>query len=252
MEMLSFDLRGKFAHFRKYYANNTALSFAIPPRTTVMGIAAAIIGLPRDSYHEQLAPDRLRFGVRLLTPVKKSFHRLNLLMIKGAPDFRGQKGRVQTPFEMVSGLDVKQDSVAYRIYVSPTEKGRKVFSELKVKIEKKEAGYNLSLGPAFCLAAMENVQLHLTPKAIEGGDEFVPVSTAVQADKVREIDLSKGKLLLEEELLPGAFMKDYDRELSGMNRVLFATDGQPVSVKLEGTYFELMENGVNVNITFLE
>jgi len=35
MEILSFDIVGKFAHFKKYYANNTALSFSIPPRTTI-------------------------------------------------------------------------------------------------------------------------------------------------------------------------------------------------------------------------
>ena len=49
MQVLTFDLVGKMAHFRKYYANNTAMSFSVPPRTTLMGVLAAILGLPRDS-----------------------------------------------------------------------------------------------------------------------------------------------------------------------------------------------------------
>ena len=86
MEVLCFKMSGKLAHFRKYYANNTAFSFTIPPRTTLMGIVAAIMGLERDSYYELLASENIHFGVRVITPLKKSFHRLNFLSIKTLGD----------------------------------------------------------------------------------------------------------------------------------------------------------------------
>src|SRR5699024_4938202 len=131
MEILSFKISGKMAHFRKYYANNTAFSFSIPPRTTLMGIVAAAIGLPKDSYYEEMASERINFGIRVLNPLKKSFHRLNFLSVKSvgdvskhlSSDLRGENGRIQTPFEIITGWKMAQDEVAYQIFISGKDKG---------------------------------------------------------------------------------------------------------------------------------
>ena len=71
MEIIQFDISGKFAHFRKYYANNTALTYSLPPRTTVMGILAAILGRSRDSYYEEFSSDKILIGIAIKTPIKK-------------------------------------------------------------------------------------------------------------------------------------------------------------------------------------
>jgi len=119
MEILSFKISGKMAHFRKYYANNTAFSFCIPPRTTLMGIVAAAMGWSKDSYYEDLASENIQFGIRVLRPLKKSFHRLNFLSIKStgdiaknwSSDFRGEGGRIQTPFQVVTAWDLAKGDV---------------------------------------------------------------------------------------------------------------------------------------------
>ncbi|MFW6351989.1 MAG: CRISPR-associated protein Cas5 [Bacteroidota bacterium] len=131
MEILCFKISGKLAHFRKYYANNTAFSFSIPPRTTLMGIVAAVMGWDRDSYYEALSSENIHFGVRVLTPLKKSFHRLNLLSIKKpgdmlkkwSSDFRGEGGRIQTPFEIVSGPDLVKNEVEYQVFLGVNRGG---------------------------------------------------------------------------------------------------------------------------------
>lgn len=252
MEMLSFDLRGKFAHFRKYYANNTALTFSIPPRTTLMGIIAAILGLPKDSYYKGLGPEHLRLGVQALTPIKKSFHRLNLLMIKSSSDFRGQKGRIQTPFEIITGLDLRRDSVVYRVFVMPATEDSQAFHNLKEVLNKGKFTYSVTLGTAFCLASIENIRIGLKPETLEGGSEFLPIATATPVDKITEINLLEGKLLIEEELLPGGFVDDYNRELAFMRRVLFPIDGKPMGVKIKGEYLLSIHNGVSEYITLLD
>ena len=40
-------------------------------------------------------------------------------------DFRGEGGRIQTPFEVVSGWDLTKDEVVYQVFISPTEQGEK-------------------------------------------------------------------------------------------------------------------------------
>lgn len=253
MEMLSFDLRGKFAHFRKYFANNTAFSFSIPPRTTLMGITAALLGRPRDSYYQELGPDRIRYGIRVIEPVKKEFHRLNLLMIKGASDFRGQKGRVQTPFEIITGRDLRNGEVAYRVYLSPKASGKATYDSIINQLKDRKQVYNLTLGPAFCTAYLSNVQTELNPAVHQASpDHFLSIHSAIRTDQIKEIQFNEEKLLVEEELLPAAFVDDYNRELSSMQRVLFSTDGRPLHVKIEGEYLAVNNGDETEFITMLD
>ena len=51
MDLLVFDISGKFAHFRKYYTNSSSLTYLVPPRTSIYGLIAGILGLERDSYY---------------------------------------------------------------------------------------------------------------------------------------------------------------------------------------------------------
>ena len=54
MKIIVFDIKGKFAHFRKFYTNSSSLTYGIPPRTAICGILAAILGLERDSIMKSL------------------------------------------------------------------------------------------------------------------------------------------------------------------------------------------------------
>jgi len=114
MDVISFDIAGKLAHFRKFFSNNTALSFSIPPRTTIMGILAAICGMPKDSYYELFSSENIDIGIASLTKTKKIIHRVNFLRVLGPGDFKGRQGRIQTPFEVVSGHDIKNADVMFR------------------------------------------------------------------------------------------------------------------------------------------
>src|SRR5699024_9625897 len=97
--------------------------------------------------YETYKSDYLRIGIRVLSDLKKNFHRLNLLKINSLGDFRGGKGRIQTPFEIVTGNDLKTDSVKYRIYLAP--KGDSdLFENIKQSIEQDEQQFNITLGIA--------------------------------------------------------------------------------------------------------
>src|SRR5699024_6959678 len=145
MERLSFTISGKMAHFRKYYANNTAFSFSIPPRTTLMGMVAAAMGWPKDSYYEKLSSENINFAVRVLNPLKKSFHRLNLLKVNSVSDLRGRKGRIQTPFEIISPWDLKKGNVAYQVFITSEKGESETFQQIKTKLLRGNPIYNLSL-----------------------------------------------------------------------------------------------------------
>ncbi len=257
MEILSFDLVGKFAHFRKYYTNNTAMSFTIPPRTTLMGIVGAILGKPRDSYYEEFASDKLRFGIQVKSNIKKSFHRVNYLMIKDERDFRGRLPHVQTPVEIVSGNDLRKDNVRYRIYISYYGEDN-TFKELKTALLSNKINFNISLGTANHSASIENLSLiedaEIQENKIDG--KFISIDSVCKSENIEEIKFEKEEQdkynFIEEELMPADFKANFDREVEKMNRVIYTTGDIPLYAKFSGTLYSFKRQKEIVNIQFLD
>jgi len=264
MEIISFDVCGMLAHFRKYYANNTAFSYSIPPRTTAMGMLAAILGYERDTYYEQLASSHIRIGLRVMRPLKKTFHRLNFLSIKsrgdaleGTGDFTGAGGRIQTPFEVVSGQHMGKDLVVYRIFLAPGADDNGEFARLKTALQDRQQRFNLTLGTANFSAWIEKVNL-LENIESQQPTGWVKMHSAVPSGKIIRLDFQKDDLdnsynFLEEEMIPADFVANGNRELSKLVRVLFSTQGKPFTVELNTPFFTLPDVDGNLqNILFLE
>jgi CRISPR-associated protein Cas5h len=254
MELITLELHGKFAHFRKYFGNNTALSYALPPRTTLMGIFAALLGRERDTYYREMAAERLRIGVGILTPIKKSFHRLNNLMIKGGSDFRGRLGPVQTPYEMVTPVDVRGSVVKYKLFLSAHLAGQPLLDEISERLSDANYTYNICMGSAFCHAQIKNIQRYEAGnwRTQQANEEPVQLISAVPANLISAILLEEKRIIIEEEMLPGEFVDDHNRELKSLHKVLFSTSGHPLAVRLTGQYHSFETEEGRQNFTFLE
>lgn len=255
MEILSLDIEGKFAHFRKFHGNNTAMSYSIPPRTTITGILAAILGEPKDSYYERFQHKDIKIGIRILSDIKKTFHRLNYLKITGSGDFSGKNGRIQTPFEVVTAHDIKEGMVKYRFYISPGEE-TEIYERLKKALTNDDRRFNLSLGIAGFTAFISKVEIQ---EAIEQNtsSNWIKMHSACNSDEVSEIDFPNDAEFrfnhVEEELLPADFIGgEKGREVYRMNRVLFTTKKFPINVILSGNHYQLGTEDCIENIQFLE
>ncbi|SFQ80157.1 CRISPR-associated protein Cas5 [Hymenobacter arizonensis] len=255
MQMLTFELVGKMAHFRKYYANNTAMSFSIPPRTTLMGMLAAILGMPRDSYYDALSSQRLRLTVGVQTPLKKSFHRLNFLKVEAGRDLDGSRGHIQLPFEVVTGYDLTRDFVRYRVYVAPATLDQVMFDQLVTRLtEGSGPHFALSLGTANFSATLENICLYPQLQAASS-EEILEFHSAVPSERVKRLAepvWGEPAVLLDEELMPADFLSNQNRELVAMNRVLFSTNGHPLRAQVSGEYFELVGTNEIQRLVFME
>lgn len=49
-----FSYSGRFAHFLRAEASASALSYPVPPRTVILGVLGAVLGLPKDTPQEEL------------------------------------------------------------------------------------------------------------------------------------------------------------------------------------------------------
>ncbi|MBI5014902.1 MAG: CRISPR-associated protein Cas5 [Deltaproteobacteria bacterium] len=98
MDVLSFRWHAKYGHFLKAEANRNALTYPVPPRTAVLGLVAAIIGLEKD----QLALDLAGTLVSVAGAVPRKFwHKVKLRKDPPAPlpweVRRNQKGGEGAP-----------------------------------------------------------------------------------------------------------------------------------------------------------
>lgn len=265
MEILAFRIRGKLAHFRKYYANNTAMSFTVPPRTSIMGIMAAFMGLAKDSYYEAFSSENIRIGIRVLTPLKKTFHRLNLLSIKSlgdvsrhwSSDFRGAGGRIQTPFEVVCPWQIGKEDLAYQVFVAPNTPDARIFNTIKDHFLHKPAIFCPTLGTANFTAAIDAIQLVPGENIREStSTDFILFDSAIPVRMVQELafdsDAPETSSFIEEDLMPGDFSANGNREVRAMNRILFSTTRKPLKVKLLGPYYNVQFQEESVNIQFVD
>lgn len=176
MKILSFHLQGKMAHFRRYYSNSSALTYTIPPRTTLIGILAGLLGYPRDSYYEQFSLDECKIAVGLVSPIKKQVQKMNLLMIDGPNDFNGSKEHhSQTPTELILPLNIQSGIIDYKVWVH--HKNESIMYELERLLTVNPCGFcsrgiSLSLGTANHLG-------WLVLDGIMDGEDIIEETTAV-------------------------------------------------------------------------
>jgi CRISPR-associated protein Cas5h len=75
MDTLSFRWTAKYGHFLRAEANVNALSYPAPPRTAVLGLLAAILGLEKEALAVELAMVRVAVSG---APPRRFWHRVKL------------------------------------------------------------------------------------------------------------------------------------------------------------------------------
>lgn len=231
-----------------------------------MGIVAAAMGWPKDSYYEDLASDKIRFGIRVLNPLKKRFHRLNFLSIKSlgdlskkwSSDFRGEGGRIQTPFEIVSAWDISKGEVEYQVFVSPQPGQTTKFEQIKRHFLEKEPVFNLTLGTANFTAELFDILLYKIENISEVSPtkDFVLMHSALPVQIIEDLKFDKEEYdnynFVEEDMMPGDFIGNNNREVRRMNRLLFSTTPNPLRVRLNSQYYMLEKDGEQINMQFMD
>lgn len=59
MNIIRFRIQGRFGHFLRAEANASAPTYPVPPRTALLGLLGAVLGLPKDAPQSQLESARI-------------------------------------------------------------------------------------------------------------------------------------------------------------------------------------------------
>lgn len=253
MKIISFHLRGKMAHFRKVYSNSSALSYTIPPRTTIIGIIAGLLGRHRDEYYEEFALDRCHVAVASCSSIKKNMQKLNLLMVKKANDFNGSaEYHSQTATEFIIPQSIRDGFIDYKIWLH--HKDKYIMKEIEKTMVAGSGGYrsygiSIGLGTAFNLGWLENCTTVEGEEINEENDK--PILSVIPSRKLVEIlsdpILEGGYRLIKEEI-PLEFDSQRCITERGLGNMVISLNSKPVPARMN-SYIQLEDGNL---ITWME
>lgn len=221
MKGVVFDIGGKFAHFRKVYTNSSSLSYSVPPRTTISGLLAAMLGLERDSYYDRFNSQHLHIAVRKNGPTYSITQTLNYIKAVSTGELIKPKEHTQIPFEIITAVE----KVSYRIYAAFDDEG--ITTELQRRLRANRFVYPPTLGTAFFSADIDYVDE--ADFAEEISAESIALSSIVNASFIKNLALGEFSILKEK--MPRDFADN--RAVLPMEAYLVEANGRSLTVKMQ-------------------
>lgn len=233
--VLIFDIWGDYAHYKKIYATTSAVSYALPPKTSLYGYIGAILGLPKadNAYLSAFANKQCRLGISVLNPVV--MHRLGTNLRPNLNRF--VDNLKPTLMEYVY-------RPRYRIYVS--HKDSYFYDELRNALQTHQCRFTPTLGLANLLSNFVWVD-EVEADTIQP-TKAVPIHSVIPRKYLVDLDvnaLQNGTYELIEESLYAVEMNK-EREVTERDDILFnrkGEEGDPL-LALVTEYYVI--NGKNV------
>ena len=261
MRLIVFDVAGYIAHFRKYFSTTSALSYAFPPRTTISGMIAGILGYERDGYYELLSSENCKIGLQIRKPIRRIVQMVNYLMtdkeamdawykkLLRRPLTNRQLVSISQPAQVHAELVVADgqylSELCYRVFFSHDDEA--LMKNLKNRLIERRFCYPPSLGAANNIATIDYIQ---TMEAeVFHPKEEVEVSTVTPTSIVKSISPQEGLRIYIEELVPADFSPD--RILRRRESYIYEGSGKPVKLRIEGEVFRCSVKGGRVVGVFM-
>lgn len=249
MEVLSFHLCGKMAHFRRYYTNSSALSYSIPPRTTLSGIIAGLLGYEKDQYYDDFSMNNCDIALAVCKPLKKSVQTMNLLKIESPDQLNGSSGvHSQTATEFVLPYDIRRNYLDYQVWFH--HRDNLLMQELISLLDNNgpvygSKGATLAMGTAFNLgwiSGFEKIEAkEFTEKSATMINSVVPLS---RLDNLNMKEMTNHEYRLVREKIPLEFDKQRRITNRGLGNVIIDLNGNGIPVVID-SYVQL-ENGQRI------
>ncbi|MEJ6950739.1 CRISPR-associated protein Cas5 [Natronospora cellulosivora (SeqCode)] len=212
-KVLIFTIKGKVAHFKKYYSNKSSLTYKIPPRTVLMGMVASILKKPRDSYYDLLSPGQAKFGVKIKNKCYTHFECMNYLKEDG--------GHTQVRLQL---LLPTENTLSYRVFF--THQDESLLDELTANIKENKNGYGLFLGQRQFRAVAEFNDLIDEIDIVN--NYRGKIKTLTYKNNIKELDSNVSSNLIFDNM-PASFIKlETGREPERVVNVCFEENGDNI------------------------
>lgn len=232
-----FDIWGRFAHFKKIYVTTSALTYAVPFKTTIYGLVAAILGLDnrQNKYLNHFNETNCKLAIQIINPIK--IQRLNInLSQKPGPV---KENRKPTTMEYVVNPH-------YRIFFWHGDENIRM--KLLDQLTSQESVYTPVLGLAHCLANFKLIGESETQ--INSGK--TSVNSVILKSRLRSLDTSswngQNVHIQEQDMYP--MEMNTNREVTKRDSILFDLFGSPVNSEVD-EFYKVQMKDKNANIMLM-
>ncbi len=225
MRILAFDVSSSLAQFRKNYTTTSALTYSIPPPSSLKGLVGAFLGYRYGEVQEKLAS--MKFGLQVLSEIKKTRLMTNLINTKIdiAPLGISGSPRIQVRIEYVY-------EPRYRIYVATPDD--EIMNDLKESLIQHKSHFTPYLGVAYCIANFHWYnEFDAIARELKTTSE---VLTAVPKDWITQMDVQSGRRYMVERVPSNI---DAYRTPKGYVDLVFDAKGLPISGKFSQPLYDV-------------
>lgn len=235
-------VRGDWAHFRRIDRTVTKQTYRLPPRTTVAGLLAAIVGVGRDEYYDVFDPAVSAIGVEVVGDLRTTTQpSLGLGTNPGETfDSAGGTGKKTVKVYFPDSTDNRQIhsyeyvvDPAYRLYVAVEDAD--FHAALKHHLERGTSYYPPSLGLSELLARVETPESGVEHEVTEKSPSESTVEVDSAIPEAVETVVPREGTPHHVERLPAAMEADgRNRRTTEFVDYAFAADDEPLESTGDG------------------
>ena len=231
MKLISFQISGRYGHFLRAEGGASAPTYPVPPRTVILGIVGAVLGLNKDQPQILLEPAPIALSGRLV-----QIHWHNAKLRKDPPAAlpvkvkRSQKAEKTTKPEKATLI--RQEWLfepSYTVWVSVPDP---YFADLERRLIEKRWHFQPSLGLSEMMAELTYLKSEEASSLPEGSyymnSIFPQKNGRLDTDKIFEDELVIHSLRMPRTVTP-------DRVFSHENYFM-ERDARPVPVKTDQAF----------------
>ncbi|MEM9981969.1 MAG: type I-B CRISPR-associated protein Cas5b [Bacteroidota bacterium] len=230
-KILVFEIKGAYAHFKKIYATTSAVSYMIPPKTSLYGYLGAIVGLEKDRYLQSFQNKDCLIGLQICSPIR--MQRINTNLRPKLGRLKANDNRKPTTVEYVY-------KPHYKIYV--THKDAELMANLQNRLQNQQSTYTPTLGLANMLSSFHWVGSFEVEKTIV--DQPSPIHSVIPRKKFVRLDnqklLPEKNHLIEQSLF--SIEMDVERNVTERDDIIFDKNAQPIWAQVTNYYTIQQQN----------
>jgi CRISPR-associated protein Cas5h len=236
MKILVFDIWGDYAHFKKIYATTSALTYVVPPKTSLYGFVGAILGLEKNGnqYLKPFQDKQCLMGIGV--PNRLRLQRINMNLRPGIGPWKTGDTPKPTLMEFVY-------RPYYRVYFSHKDEG--LFQELWERLENRTPVYTPTLGLASLISNFKVITVQQSEPKLVG--ESVGIKSLIPMKQFKQFDRTKmlqnGNEVIEQSLYPVEM--DLERNVTERDDILLDRTGKVIPAVVS-EFYELSNIQSNV------
>lgn len=201
---LGFTLSGPWGHFRKPEGTISRMTYKVPPRTTIAGMVAGIVGKSRDSYYDEYSCENLSVSIVPQSNIKTQTIPENVMGTASENmeniNSRGRGPKLSVP----DPKDNRKQRVfeflhdpSYRVYLS--FKDEQSYDEVKEVLRAGKSEYTPTLGISECVARIdeESVATELQPEEKDSSSVHSTVPSVKSIKPTSDVNLANERAPLD-------------------------------------------------------